>query len=89
MNAAQSDCCEVRRLLAEQFAIAARLYAETVVHFTMHAEITQQDYERLRKAAEDAQIRAQCAGATFEEHVASHRCGFAIDPIEIRSGGLS
>lgn len=66
--------CEIRRLLAEQFAIAARVYAEAVVDFAMREEMTNLDYERLRKAAADARLRAYAAGLAFEQHIASHHC---------------
>ena len=67
--------CEVRRLLAGQFAIAARVYAEAVVDFAMREEMTELDYDRLRKAAADARLRAYDAGLAFEQHMASHHCG--------------
>jgi hypothetical protein len=66
--------CEIRRLLGEQFAIAARVYAEMVVNFTMQSEMTEVDYEQSREAAAEARLRAYAAGLAFEEHVASHRC---------------
>ena len=66
--------CENRKLLAEQFAIAARVYAEAVVDFAMREEMTDLDYERLRKAAADARLRAYAAGLAFEQHIASHYC---------------
>jgi hypothetical protein len=65
--------CEVRRKLAEEFSTAARLYAEIVVNLAVSG-ITQADYTRLRKAAEEAQNRSQAASAAFEEHVDLHRC---------------
>jgi hypothetical protein len=78
-------CCEVRRQLAEQFAIAARLYAETVVDLTTIADIAQADYKRLCEAAEEAQRRSEAACVAFEEHVDSHRCAAYIStPVSIR-----
>jgi hypothetical protein len=73
-----------RRQLAEQFAIAARLYADSVALLTRDNGMMPSDkdngmmpsdkYHRLRKAAEEAQRRAELAGKSFEEHVDSHRC---------------
>ena len=68
-------CCELRRQLAEKFATAARLYADTVVLFTRYPTNSQHDYNRLLAATEKAQERAQAAAVAFEEHVASHQCG--------------
>jgi hypothetical protein len=67
--------CELRRQLAEKFATAARLYAETVVLLARHPLDAEQDYNRLREATERALDRAKAAGVAFDEHVASHHCG--------------
>jgi hypothetical protein len=67
-------CCELRRQLAERFATAARLYAETVVLFTRYPTNSQHDYNRLLAATEKAQERSEAAAVAFEEHVASHQC---------------
>jgi hypothetical protein len=68
-------CCESKRQLAEQFAAAARLYAESVALFTRSA-VTQssEQYNRLRRGAEEAQQRAEATGVAFEEHVDMHQC---------------
>ena len=68
-------CCETRRQLAEQFAITARLYNESVVVLTRSAgRMSPQEWDSLRKGAEQAQQRAEAAGLAFEEHVDWHRC---------------
>src|SRR5262245_25575770 len=68
-------CCERRRQLSEQFATAARLYAEAVVLLTLnHSRMSQNDYERLREAAEEARQHSEAMGIAFEEHVEWHQC---------------
>jgi hypothetical protein len=66
-------CCEIRRELADGFAIAARLYAEAVANLAV-AGISPEKYIRLRRRTEDALHRAEAASIAFEEHVASHMC---------------
>jgi hypothetical protein len=68
-------CCELRRQLAEKFATAARLYADTVVLFTRYPTNSQHDYNRLLAATEKAQERAQAAAVSFKEHVALRHNG--------------
>jgi hypothetical protein len=68
-------CCELRRQLAEEFAIAARLYAEAVVLLTRHPTKSAQSYNRLLEATEKAHNRSEAAAMAFEEHVASHQYG--------------
>jgi hypothetical protein len=49
---------EMKRRLGEQFATAARLYAEAVAVFTgSPLTVSQDEYHRLRKAAEEARTR--------------------------------
>jgi hypothetical protein len=67
------DCCEIRRQLADQFSISARLYAEAVVNLAV-SSISQEEYIRLCRRAKDAQRRAEAASVAFEEHVDLHRC---------------
>jgi len=68
-------CCEMRRQLAEQSAIAARLYAESVALLTRPAGMkSPEEYDLLRKGPDEAQRRAEATGLAFEEHVDSHRC---------------
>jgi hypothetical protein len=65
-------CCEIRRKLAEQFATAARLYAERVV--SLASNISDVDHARLSKNAHEAQDRSEAAFIAFEEHVRLHGC---------------
>jgi len=76
MQAAKAEefACQMRRELAEQFAISARLYAEAVVMLTRPSVAPRRGYEDLRAAAVDAQRRAEGAAAAFEEHVETHNC---------------
>jgi hypothetical protein len=67
--------CELRRQLAEQFATAARLYAETVVLLTRNPMKSEQDYNRLLEERKMAHNRSEAAAVAFEAHVASHQCG--------------
>jgi hypothetical protein len=56
-------CCEIRRQLAEQFAINARLYAESVALFTRSAALqSPEQYNLLHKGAEEAQRQAEATG---------------------------
>jgi hypothetical protein len=66
--------CEIRRHLADEFATATRLYAEAVVEYTRSARVSQDEYHRLRHAAEAAQRRSEEARIAFEEHVSLHQC---------------
>ena len=74
-NAETPFDCSIRQQLAQEFATAARLYAEAVVLFTSLGTIPNDKYTRLRDAVREAQERAEIARVTFEEHVDSHRCG--------------
>jgi hypothetical protein len=65
----------MRRRLAEEFAIAARLHAEAVISFT-HAvgKVSPDEYRLLRTAVKEAQLRVEAAGAAFDGHVKAHSC---------------
>lgn len=67
--------CEAGRQLAEQFATAARLYAETVVKLTSMREVPENRFRELCEGSDEALERAERAGAAFEKHVVSHHCG--------------
>jgi 3-deoxy-D-arabino-heptulosonate 7-phosphate (DAHP) synthase class II len=63
---------ETARHLAEQFAIAARLYAESVAQLTRDALTSSpsgEEYARLAGATSEALRTAEAAGVAFEEHV--------------------
>ena len=66
-------CCSIRQQLAQEFAAAARLYAEAVVLVTSLGTMPNDKYTRLRDAARAAEARAEIARVRFEEHVDSHR----------------
>jgi hypothetical protein len=68
--------CNNRRRLAEQFALAAREYAEAVAGLVLHEGPPAQDqYGALRAVVTDAHERCESAGVEFERHVATHGCG--------------
>jgi len=67
--------CDIRRKLADDFSVHARLYSEAVVVLTTLQSLTPDAYAKLREAAEKAQERAQEASVKFEEHIEKHRCG--------------
>jgi hypothetical protein len=70
-----NSCCDIRRKLAEQFSVSARLYSEAVVTLTSLQNLTPGEYAKLRVAAEKAQERAEKTRVQFEAHVERHRCG--------------
>ena len=69
-----NSSCFTRRSLAEQFAIAARLYAESAVHLAS-SETSGIEYTRLRHVTVLAQGDAQAAFRALTDHVAIHQCG--------------
>jgi hypothetical protein len=66
--------CALRRKLAEEFATAARLYAESAIRLACSGK-SAVDYAYLRDQTIEAQGRSEVAFKGFNEHVASHRCG--------------
>jgi hypothetical protein len=61
--------------MAEEFAIAARLYAEAVISFTNAIDkVPQEEYKLLRTAVEEVRLRVTAAGVAFDEHVNTHSC---------------
>jgi hypothetical protein len=70
----QSEACHIRRELADQFAIAARLYAEAVAVLTQTTH-SKTDFERLRNGVREAHDLTEAARAAFEKHVLAHSCG--------------
>ena len=73
-NSPVKPCCDLRRKLAEDFATAARLYAQTVVELAVGGGVSQRQYMRLCKLTEDAQKRSELAFVAYEEHIDWHRC---------------
>jgi len=70
-----NQCCDIRRKLAEEFSVHARLFSEAVVQLTSYTVLAPERYAKLREAVEKAQTRAEQASVQFEEHVERHRCG--------------
>jgi len=65
--------CPTRRELAGQFAIAARLYAETVVMLTSGGA-TAEDFDCLSKSEDEAFARMTDARTAFRSHIGAHGC---------------
>lgn len=74
LTSLMTSCCPTRRTLAEQFASAARLYAESAVKLAILGK-SGIDYIRLRDDTIDAQGRSEVAFRDFIQHVDSHQCG--------------
>jgi len=64
--------CKRRQALSDQFATAARLYAESVVFLL--SQTLQDDYDQLWQRVEEAKLRSTESGRAFNEHVAAHHC---------------
>ena len=71
-----TSSCAVRRRLAEEFAFATRLYAESAVRLATSGK-SGIDFTRVRDQTIKPQDRSEVAFRAFTEHVASHRCGEA------------
>ena len=71
-----TSSCAARRRLAEEFAFATRLYAESAVRLATSGK-SGTNFTRLRDQTIDAQGRSEVAFRAFTEHVASHQCGEA------------
>ena len=71
--AISSLTCRARRELADQYAISARLYAETVVLLTRNPT-TGQKFEGLCRTAHEVWDRMEAARLAFEEHARTHGC---------------
>jgi len=71
--AASSLSCRARRQLADQYAISARLYAETVVILTRDPT-TGQAFEGLCRSAHEVWDRMEAARLAFEAHARTHDC---------------
>jgi hypothetical protein len=69
-------CCNDRRRLAEQFAVAAREHSDAVVRLVQHeGPSSHAEYNRLRTVVTEAYERCDNAGTEFEQHVTTHGCG--------------
>jgi hypothetical protein len=67
------QCCHVRRNLAQEFSIAARLYAEAAVNAATLGT-SKESHAHLCELAREAQDKSEAAFCAFEKHVDSHRC---------------
>lgn len=75
-EASKANCCEIKRRMADEFALAAGLFAQAVVLFTSSDDrVSNDEYNRLGAASRAAQERAELARMAFEEHVNCHGCG--------------
>ena len=82
--------CNNRRRLAEQFALAAREYAEAVAGLVLHEGPPAQDqYGALRAVVTDAHERCESAGVEFEQHVTTHRCGVFKNESRVAASGYA
>lgn len=70
--------CSIRRKLAEEFAIATRLYAEAVADLAKITHLSQssgvKEIHDLFSRVEQAQRRSEAIGRAFKEHIDQHRC---------------
>jgi hypothetical protein len=70
--------CEAEKLrtqLADEFAIATRLYYEAVVAITRkHVRRTPTEFNELREALERARQRSEAIRKRFDQHVETHGC---------------
>src|SRR6059058_1365435 len=70
-----TNCCPIRRKLAEEFATAVRLYSEAVVALTYNQTLVPGNkFDSLLIATEKARQSSENARVAFSEHVNSHRC---------------
>lgn len=79
-------CCEVSQALAEEFAKAARHYAETVVLLTTQG-LSDTAHARFSKLAREAQRRSDEAFVLYEEHLDCHRwvSGYLVGDVRVHS----
>jgi hypothetical protein len=68
--------CNVRRALAEKFAVAVRMYAESAVSLATSGE-SGSDFTRLLNQTIEAERLSELTFTAFREHVASHQCAEA------------
>jgi hypothetical protein len=83
-------CCNDRRRLAEQFAVAAREYSEAVTRLVLHeGPPTHAEFSTLRSVLTEAQERCESAGVEFEQHVATHDCGVSTNKSRLATAALA
>jgi hypothetical protein len=84
---ALQKCCPKSRDLGEQFALAARLYAEAVVVLT-RAVPAMADFEESCGAVEQARQECDEAGAAFRDHITTHGCWNYSPDVSVSNGGV-
>ena len=80
--------CAKRRDLGEQFALAARLYAEAVVVLTRGVP-AMPDFEESWGAVEQARQQCDEAGAAFRDHITTHGLLELQSGVALNNGDLS
>jgi len=73
--------------LGEQFALAARLYAEAVVVLTRTGPAIA-DFEESCGAAEQARHLCDAAGAAFRDHITTHSCWNCNPGVALSNGDV-
>jgi hypothetical protein len=74
-NQAVTSVCPERARLVEEYDHATQNYLESLDELKWRTPTADRlDYERMRKAAEDARLAAETARAALERHVAEHGC---------------
>ena len=81
---ALQTCCPIKRNLGEQFAIAARQYAEAVVVLSRPIAAAA-DFEESCGAVEQARQQCEAAGLVFQEHVTTHGCWEYDSDVQVQS----
>jgi len=71
---AGTACPEKDRLLKE-YQVTTENFSGAVNDLQAHrATVSQEEYERLRRAAEEARLKSEQARLALESHTAAHRC---------------
>ena len=67
--------CEEKAQLAKEYDAATTRFAEAVGLY--HRKIgtsTQSEYERLKRASDEARVKSEQARLALEQHLAAHGC---------------
>jgi hypothetical protein len=74
VNTRMTSSCTTRRVLAEELALTARLYAEAAGRLASSGK-SGIAYARLREHTSKALRCSEAAFRAFTDHVVSHQCG--------------
>jgi hypothetical protein len=75
MQATTTLSCKDRRKLAEEYAIATRVYSDAVARLAQHSGISsEEEYHSLRMIMVEARNQSENAAMEFERHLAKHCC---------------